>query len=281
MENLMIRVTYKCNKNCYYCFNNVFGDHLETKENLDINAVKNFVVEHKVKTVYISGGEPTLYPQLTELIDALSLRTRVVLFTNGLFLKKYSVEEISDMSLEAIDVSCDVDEILSENCSFQEKIDKINSIHKQNKNIKINAEIMIDDSYFELCTSKGLEKVKENCNLIIWQPLALPAKHPKYAITLEGMETQKQKEILSHLKKSDPNSKHICIIEDFLENRCETTCSMGINYITINPDMTISLCPHKNDRAISFEEFDATKLEEQKDCLCMRCLCLYSFLKRK
>ena len=34
---------------------------------------------------------------------------------------------------------------------------------------------------------------------------------------------------------------------------------MGIKYITINPDMTISICPHVNDNTISIEQFDKIK----------------------
>ena len=61
---------------------------------------------------------------------------------------------------------------------------------------------------------------------------------------------------------------------------------MGKNYLTINPDMSISLCPHLNEKALTIDEYEK-KLKDNctffKDPICrtMRCISLQAFLEKK
>ena len=90
IDELMIRVTYRCNQNCEFCFNNIFDDKVDykTKEKLDIGVIQKFVKDNGVKIIYISGGEPTVYENIKDFTYEMSKLGKVFYFTNGLLLDK-------------------------------------------------------------------------------------------------------------------------------------------------------------------------------------------------
>ena len=63
--HLVAAVTGKCNLKCSFCY------LLDNKPiDLDFNELKNFIEKlPSLKSIEITGGEPTLYPQINELIE--------------------------------------------------------------------------------------------------------------------------------------------------------------------------------------------------------------------
>ncbi len=74
-----------CNMNCFFCHNSELLQPKEIRLNWDrLRHVLRSSREQWVDAVCISGGEPTLHPQLPELIEQIkSLGFRVKLDTNG------------------------------------------------------------------------------------------------------------------------------------------------------------------------------------------------------
>lgn len=90
---LDIRLCGKCNLRCPFCF----GPSHEL-EPLNINELINLVKKfynHGVETIVVTGGEPTLFPDLPRLLrEAKRIGLNTVLSTNGLKLAE-NIEEIA------------------------------------------------------------------------------------------------------------------------------------------------------------------------------------------
>lgn len=97
--SLQLGPTSRCNLNCSFCSN----AHREVHEDLDFDDLVDFMFGLKyflgTKTVEITGGgDPTLYPQINELIDFLyGLGLEVGMITNGTLLKTKIEQECLDM----------------------------------------------------------------------------------------------------------------------------------------------------------------------------------------
>lgn len=107
-----VAITYRCNLKCTFCYagcnctTNPVGDDREmstaqVREVLD--AVRH---DAQVPSVSFTGGEPTLRPDLAELIaHAKTLGMRVNLITNGTRLTAERAKELADAGLDSAQVS--------------------------------------------------------------------------------------------------------------------------------------------------------------------------------
>ena len=85
--NIALSVTTDCNQNCSFCY--VKGrEHAE----LDLEKFKKFIKVVKPLSIDISGGQPTLYKHINELIDFLHKEgIKMGLITNGYGWSKVTV----------------------------------------------------------------------------------------------------------------------------------------------------------------------------------------------
>ena len=116
LKDLRISVMDRCNFRCIYCmpeekFHSGFN-FLKSSERLSFNEilrVTKLFTDLGVSKIRITGGEPLLRVNLTELIGDLSTLKKIediALTTNGVLLKKYS-EELKASGLNRITVSLD------------------------------------------------------------------------------------------------------------------------------------------------------------------------------
>lgn len=285
IDELLIRVTYRCDKNCDFCFNKVFEDkvHYESNECLDIEKIKKIIKDNGIKIIYISGGEPTVYDKIEQFTTEISKMGKTIYFTNGLLFKKFSDGQINNMGIEAINISIYTDEIVKDLGNFDKKYIRLLNFKKKYPNIKLNAQVMIDNLFFNVVESENFKKMSELFDRINWQPLSVPKDHYMYKNTLEGMKSEEVDKICDYLSSSGMEKK-VDSFKRILKGDINDKCLMGIKYITINPDMTISICPHVNDNTISIEQFDKIKgkiIDSNNNCLSMRCVSLQSFLNKK
>ena len=114
LKDLRISVMDRCNFRCIYCmpeekFHSGFN-FLKSSERLsfdEILRVTKLFTDLGVSKIRITGGEPLLRVNLTELIGDLSTLKKIediALTTNGVLLKKYS-EELKACGLNRITVS--------------------------------------------------------------------------------------------------------------------------------------------------------------------------------
>ena len=116
LKDLRISVMDRCNFRCIYCmpeekFHSGFN-FLKSSERLsfdEILRITKLFTDLGVSKIRITGGEPLLRVNLTELIGDLSTLKKIediALTTNGVLLKKYS-EELKASGLNRITVSLD------------------------------------------------------------------------------------------------------------------------------------------------------------------------------
>ncbi len=116
LHDLRISVMDRCNFRCPYCMpRSTFHEHyqfLKPTERLsfeEITRLANLFVQIGVKKLRLTGGEPLLRPNLTELIAELGAIHGVediALTTNGVLLEKYATE-LQASGLHRITVSLD------------------------------------------------------------------------------------------------------------------------------------------------------------------------------
>lgn len=286
IHELLWRITYRCNRNCPFCFNRVFEDKVdfEKAEINDLDRVLNFVERHGIEKVYISGGEPTLVKQLPDAIGAVANLAKVTVFTNGSFLKAYSPREIAGMHISAINVSIDQNDILNSTPWLSALLENARKVKMLEPQIRINTQLMIDRNYFSVTQHPGFSAVQDTLDRVFWQPLTVPKGNALYSSTLEGMPANLADEILVHVEKSNNREmeSHAGFIRQVLKGKPgDTICHMGHAYITLNPDLSVSLCPHDNRTSIPLDQFEEIHTDMRCDKLSMRCVCLYSHLKRR
>ncbi|WP_203362603.1 GTP 3',8-cyclase MoaA [Bacillus sp. REN10] len=116
LRDLRISVTDRCNFRCRYCMpEEIFGSDysfLPSDKILSFDEIERLAkifVSFGVKKIRITGGEPLLRRNLTELIDRLSQISGVediALTTNGSLLKKYA-NDLAKAGLSRVSVSLD------------------------------------------------------------------------------------------------------------------------------------------------------------------------------
>jgi GTP 3',8-cyclase len=116
LHDLRISVMDRCNFRCPYCMpKDTFHEHykfLKPAERLsftEIIRLTQLFVAHGVKKIRLTGGEPLLRPDLSELIGELTTLDGVedvALTTNGVLLAKYAAE-LKASGLNRVTVSLD------------------------------------------------------------------------------------------------------------------------------------------------------------------------------
>lgn len=111
----VVEVTDYCNFSCKWCFANAGYNanpqHMpKDKAELLIESLANA----GVKQVTISGGEPTVYPYLQDVIKKASEHDLVVhMNTNGFLLTKHLAKELKALGLSQVQIN--IDSLTSEN----------------------------------------------------------------------------------------------------------------------------------------------------------------------
>lgn len=85
-RNINLILTRMCNLNCVYCFSE------RRKENLDFNNLMQLIDqldEFEDFTFNLTGGEPFLYPNITDVIEIIGKKKgKCNIFTNGTIINK-------------------------------------------------------------------------------------------------------------------------------------------------------------------------------------------------
>jgi radical SAM protein with 4Fe4S-binding SPASM domain len=107
-----IAVTYRCNLKCSFCYagcnctTNPTGDDREMTTTEIRRVLDTIFREAKVPSVSFTGGEPTLRPELPELIAyAANLGFRINLITNGTRMTASLAKTLADAGLASAQVS--------------------------------------------------------------------------------------------------------------------------------------------------------------------------------
>jgi len=99
--NIVLEINSKCNISCNGCYKKLNG---ATKPVEQIMKELDFALtQRKIQTVSIAGGEPTLHPNLCEIIKSIKSRNlRSLLLTNGLELNNSYLKRLKTSGLDLI-----------------------------------------------------------------------------------------------------------------------------------------------------------------------------------
>ncbi|MEJ2629133.1 MAG: radical SAM protein, partial [bacterium] len=109
-QNISFTITNACNLRCRMCGQWSKKGYMYNKEKnfnsslklADWKRLVDEVASHHIKSILIRGGEPFLFPKITELLKYISRKgIRISLDTNGTVLNKYAAElvEMENMHL--------------------------------------------------------------------------------------------------------------------------------------------------------------------------------------
>ena len=85
---LVLEILTKCNFHCRHCY---LGDRLYSKERLEVSVLHNIILDAKKKVgvnrVQITGGNPSLHPDIIDIIELLQRYSfKIIYFSNGVKL---------------------------------------------------------------------------------------------------------------------------------------------------------------------------------------------------
>lgn len=280
MNDLIYRVTFRCNKHCYFCYNDVFDKkvNFDELEKTDISSLITFIKKNSIKRISITGGEPTVRDDLPKLIKQLNEVTNIKIFSNGNIFDKYSLEEILDFNLDKIVITI-YDKDIYGNKKFNEYLEKIDFL--RSRGIKVDGNMFLDSNYFDKRDKVINDKLYDKFDNIRWQPLVLPKHFKQYKTTIFGMEDNLRKKIFSSVIEDDWGNvgNYYKVFEKYIEkNRQPYPCEFPKCVCTVDPDLTVKICPHKNDANYTFDEIENTVNKMKFDnCLSSQCLSIYKF----
>ena len=169
-KTLRVSLTNTCNFGCSYC---VDGDAVQQKFSHQLSPVQlakiifNLHEKLDFDTIRLTGGEPTLYKKLVELIRNLSeLNVPLKMTSNGYLLSKIA-KDLGDAGLKSINISLDaIDEMVFEKMANRkglvQVLDGIESCFENGIQVKLNSVIMngLNDSQvlplFDYAKAKGI-----------------------------------------------------------------------------------------------------------------------------
>ena len=94
--DVALNITRRCNKGCSYCYLRLEDTDLPLEQ---IQAILGSLTD--VETVTLTGGEPLMHPEFSEVLSSVSNREHHIhLLTNGILLEGRTLERIADSEAE-------------------------------------------------------------------------------------------------------------------------------------------------------------------------------------
>lgn len=109
LKSLRVSVTSRCNFNCVYCHQEGIQKSREEMTPAEMERIVSLMAEKGVRKVKITGGEPLVRPDITEIVQRLSDVkgiSEVSMTTNAAFLSGKG-EELKDAGLKRVNISLD------------------------------------------------------------------------------------------------------------------------------------------------------------------------------
>ena len=172
-----VALTYTCNVKCRFCYADCTQKEVESQ--LDTEGFKRILdiirYEAEVPSVSFTGGEPTTYKELPELIRYASEhnKMRVNLITNGTLITPQKAKEFADAGLSSAQVSIESaiaqehDEITGIKGSHEASVSGLKAL--KDAGIIVHPHLTICtmnkdnlERYPEFCKSIGVERFSSN-----------------------------------------------------------------------------------------------------------------------
>ncbi|MEK6887230.1 MAG: radical SAM protein [Nanoarchaeota archaeon] len=232
------RITSSCNLRCKHCYV-AAGD-----QNISVNLSdsKNFIdlmaKAWPVEEIIISGGEPTLHPNVKEIIEYVTTkRIKPIIFTNGILTE--TIKKILPIDELAFIVSLDGfredHEKLRGPNTWVKTLETISLLIKEKRNLTIsfsvnNYNIEKSEAFLKFLTELGVEKVA----ISQFMPLGRGFLNKELCVNYKDYIR-----VIEQIKNfSEKSSTEIAVSEED-----GLTCTGGINRVSINEKFEVYPCP--------------------------------------
>ena len=278
-------VTNACNANCGFCgfardqlpkSNWIYVDRQKALDALDI------LYRQGVRFLVFTGGEPTLHPDIEELVShGTDLGMKVMLVTNGGLLKPSRIKRLADAGLSSLIISIDAATIEAheENRGLPGVCDKIRMATallgelKLHTTASVTMSRLVDyDALPDFLTSLGFTSV------VFSYPLNyLPGFFLGYAdselVTYSDDELFEAYETVKRLKKRFRVVNPTLSLEEMQrfvrQDEQKYECLAGYRYFFLDWDLMLWRCHNWETPMCSVFDFDDTKLVRDGCTKCM------------
>lgn len=175
---LSIDITDACDIKCVYCNNPLFPHPRTMMSDEVVSCLLSQLDKHRINRIRIGGGEPTLHPRFSSILNAISQRTRYLsMITNCQWSNPSFAEEILKTNIDLLEISIDaggakVYEASRQNAGYDRLISNLKRLHSLRNTsksaMKIKVRLMLRPS------TRHLEKsetafLKQYCDFVLPQ----------------------------------------------------------------------------------------------------------------
>ena len=251
-------ITSACNLNCQHCFATVFKNNNRRKMQIeDYQRVMKQANRLGAVNFSFQGGEPLLYPQLEQLIEAAAPYKNVIsVTTNGTLLSIEKAKKLKKIGVDIFTISLDSmnaeehDSFRNQPGTFDKTMHGIEAALEAGCNVTIGTVL----SHQNIRT-EGIEQLFEwTCqkHLTLCLSLAVPAG--EWAANTDILLTEEDMVYLGKLQKKYPYVR-----TDFQANYLKWGCGAIKEILYITPYGDVLPCPYIH---ISFGNIFDKSLEE-------------------
>ncbi len=273
-------INMECNFNCPYCFYNDKQRSLKTKVGDWVRNKISVINPYKTKVIspeqarpffdatadrwwiIISGGEPFLYPNFIQLVKELSKRHLITIGTNLSLPVDEFIQEISPENIHSFYASLHLGERERQGSSAEEFLAKAVRLKKAGFKVEVNYVM-----YPPL-----IKRFKETYEKFKEQGIEVEAK--VFRGEYQGKEypqnyTDEERKMFYDLIPSEVDraaSFHNLSFKG-------VPCSAGMNLIRINPNGSITRCPHDHEKLGNIFTSKLNLHQKPKKCQVPYCKC--------
>ncbi len=263
---LRIILTTKCNYRCKYCFNEGEKDkniRIQSLEN--IKKIVNVAKDFGINSIKLTGGEPLLYPQISELLQYLQMSgigyydftTNVSMLTeeNIEMLNKYNV---SSLTLSVNTLKKEQFYYLSGCKEYEQYIEKIHNVIKIFKG-KLRINCIVFDKNYEVGNYLEIQRLCMENNMGL--RFVEPSKVEGFPITYTKEKfielTDELRKKCDEIIKSDCSSVeylvfggwYLTIMHSLCDNKLCDNCK-DYMYIRLTSDGKLKPCLKRRDTEV-------------------------------
>jgi len=280
LEDLRVTLTHACNFSCFFCHMEGEGKSEDLLTAEEIALVAKIGREFGIKSVKLTGGEPTLRRDLIEVIKKLKEVgiEEVSMTTNGVLLGKLA-KKLKDAGLDRVNVS-----LHSSNSSLFKEITSVDAFDKVIEGIreaikvglrpiKLNFVVTKKNyneaiKFLDLARSLQVDEV----HLIELHPVGLGKEAFNTHISLDPIEEY----LKSHGEKLGFRSKHNRprylyegLVVEIVKPYANPLFCAGCNRIRLTVDGKLKTCLYREDKIVDIKDIlrgDYT-ISEKEDML--------------
>ena len=240
--NLYLKVTNKCNFNCYFCSQNCsdYGElsFADAKRILDDVHKLGFI------NIFYTGGEPLLNKDINKILKyGRTLGFNQCLVTNGYLIDKYPdiIGDIDKFGISLHGDSAVYEKIIGKSNTYQKIIENILLLRAQNKNVEIN---------YTLCEeNNNVQQLAYVADFCKKEKLQLSVARLNYVGKAKHMEKQNVNELCKYIDTLNDKNYSInvsncivpCVVENKYQHLCHG-CGAGITTIAVDYSGNVTIC---------------------------------------